>query len=114
MTALPSQIRLGRPVTPSDTRVGYRRTGDASRSFLCLGASVGKYPADSGREGSPGRHRASSLAQLWIDGFVGDDLLLVMSTSELSASSGGGLNVFGDRPGKARQFSSDRGRDRSR
>ena len=59
--------RLGRPVTPSDARVGYRRTGDASRSFLCLGASVGKYPADSGREGSPGRDRASSLAQLWID-----------------------------------------------
>jgi hypothetical protein len=25
----------------SDARVGYRRTGNASRSFLCLAASVG-------------------------------------------------------------------------
>ena len=40
---------------------------DASRSFLCLGTSVGKFPADSGREGSPGRDRASSLTQPWID-----------------------------------------------
>src|SRR5271166_6488626 len=111
MTALPRQIRLGRPVTPSDARVGYRRTGDASRSFLCLGASIGKYPADSGREGSPGRDRASSLAQFWIRCVVGDDLLFMMSAVDLSASSVSGLNVFGDRPGKARQFSSDRARD---
>ena len=32
---------------------------------------------------------------------------------DLSASSAGDLNVFGDRPGKTRQFSSDRGRDHS-
>ena len=113
MTALPRQIRLGRPVTPSDARVVYRRTGDASRSFLCLGASVGKYTADSGREGSPGRDRASSLAQFWIDALVGDDLLFVMSGIDLSASSVSGWNVVGDRPGEARQFSSDRGRDHS-
>ena len=34
-----------------------------------------------------------------------------MSAVDLSASRVSGLNVFGDRPGKARQFSSDRGRD---
>ena len=44
---------------------------------------------------------------------VGDDLLFVMSTVDLSASSVGDLNVPGDRPGKARQFPSDRGRDHS-
>jgi len=39
---------------------------DASRSFLCLVASVGRDPADSANEGSPGRDRASGLAQLWM------------------------------------------------
>ena len=42
---------------------------------------------------------------------VGDDLLFVMSVIDLSASRAHDLNVLGDRPGKARQFSSDRGRD---
>ena len=37
------------------------------RGAFCLGASVGKYPADSGREGSPGGDRASSIAQFWIE-----------------------------------------------
>jgi hypothetical protein len=112
------QPQHGRPWRASDKPARaatiFTHNGAPKALVGCLGASVGKYPADSGREGSPGRDRASSLAQLWIDGFVGDDLLLVMSTSELSASSGGGPNVFGDRPGKARQFSSDRGRDHSR
>jgi hypothetical protein len=39
---------------------------DTSRSFLGLVSSVGLEPADSTGEGSPGRDRASSLAQLWI------------------------------------------------
>jgi hypothetical protein len=39
---------------------------DTSRSFLGLVSSVGLEPADSTSEGSPGRDRASSLAQLWI------------------------------------------------
>ena len=45
---------------------------------------------------------------------VGDDLLFVMSAIDLSASRVSGLNVFGDRPGKGRQFSSDRGGDHCR
>jgi hypothetical protein len=110
MTALPRQTRLGRPVTPSDARVGYRRTGNASRSFLCLATSVGRYPADSGIEGSPGRDRASGLAQFW-NGLPRATTPFVMAAIDLNASSGGGLNMLGDCPGKTRQFSSDRGRD---
>jgi hypothetical protein len=35
----------------------------------------------------------------------------VMSVLDLSASGARDLNLLGDGPGKARQFSSDRGRD---
>jgi hypothetical protein len=63
-----------------------KTTVDHALSFLCLGASVGKYPADSGREGSPGRDRASSLAQFWIDALSAMTLLFVMSAIDLSAS----------------------------
>ena len=41
--------------------------------FLCLAASVASYPVDSGIEVSPGRDRASSLAQSWDGRAVGDD-----------------------------------------
>jgi hypothetical protein len=34
-----------------------------------------------------------------------------MAAISLNASSGNGLNMLGDCPGKTRQFSSDRGRD---
>ena len=93
---------------------GYRRTGDASPSFLCLAASVGGYPAVSGIEGSPGRDRASSFAQFWDKrAVVMTSCCVVTSSIDLNVSSEGDLNVFGDRPGKARQFSSNRGGDHS-
>ena len=93
------------------TRVNIFTHNGAPQALVgCLATSVGRYPADSGIEGSPGRDRASGLAQFW-NGLLRATTPFVMAAIDLNASTGGGLNMLGDCPGKTRQFSSDRGRD---
>ena len=98
----------------SDARVGYRRTCNASRSVLGLVASVGSDPADSTFEGSPGRDRASSLAQHWMYCCVVRPLLATVSVISLRCSGSRGLYLFGDCPDEARQLARDRSSDHRR